>query len=168
MVGLLVFTMNNIYPLGVTTPDWVFLKQMFADLTGFNVRCPEDLTNYIGLMRMDNAPTTASWSANIAEMTHVSATFGFSVDSVIMESIVSFKLNIRMTQLGDGKYLIIASGSLDVWLQACLAACKYHQRRDLRELFNKVIIYFDNIGLAQVLKRFKKKPAKDGTFILNE
>jgi hypothetical protein len=83
-----------------------------------------------------------------------------------MTFLAASALSTTIEQIED-QYFIIATGSLDLWLNAAREACELYQDKELRLLFNKVIIYFDNIGLKQIVNNYEKVSTSDGTFTLN-
>lgn len=164
--------MNTLYPISITEPNWEYVSKAFAECFKSNIdsgiinnRMKKDIGTYIGVLGLNNDPLTDLRLSAKSTLGHVSVGFAFRVDFEIMRFIASTSIHNTIQTIED-QYFIISTGSLDQWLNACFEASQVHQDFELRLLFNKIIIYFDNIRLKQIVNNFEKVPLKDKTFVL--
>ncbi len=125
----------------------------------------KDIGTFVGVLGLNNDPMTDMRSASLRTLRHISVGFAMLVDFNIMKFMSDSTIHTTVEKRGD-EYFIIASGTLYDWLVAAEEACKATQELELRTLFNKIIIYFDNIKLKQVVNIFEKKTLRDSTFTL--
>lgn len=64
------------------------------------------------------------------------------------------------------KPIFVLGGSLAVWRNAVLTGCSDATTPDTRQLFNKLSLQFDRLGLSEVWHGYKRTPQKDGGFLL--
>lgn len=68
---------------------------------------------------------------------------------------------------GDfNKPIFVLGGALDVWRNAILTGCSETPTPDTRQLFNKLSLQFDRLGLSEVWHGYKRTPQKDGGFLM--
>ena len=71
--------------------------------------------------------------------------------------------------LVDGDFekpIFVLGGSLDVWRDAILTGCSEATTPDTRQLFNKLNLQLDKLGLSEIWYGYKRTPQKDGSFLL--
>lgn len=161
-----------LYPISVTQPDWDYLKKALADGMHMNVdsgiihnRMQKDLGTFVGVLGLSNDPMTDLRSASMRTLRHVSVGFAMLVDFKIMKFMSDSTIHTTIEQQGN-EYFIVATGTLKDWLVAAEEACKEDQYLDLRIMFNKIIVYFDNINLKQAVNAYTKVKLQDNTFSL--
>lgn len=74
------------------------------------------------------------------------------------------RTDLRIT-LSDGN-LYIMSGTVSQLRHACLECCVESAPKELRFLFDSIIVHLEGEGLTPVFSDIKKQNAKDGTFYL--
>lgn len=162
-----------LYPIAVTQPDWDYLKKAIAEGLNMNVdsgiinnRMKKDLGSFLGTLGLSNDPMTDMRKVSSRTLKHVSVSFAMIVEVDIMQFMADSNIHITIERLPTNNYFIITTGTLFDWLAAAEEACNEYQEYELRTLFNKIIVYFDNIGLKQVVNNFTKVSLKDKSFTL--
>ena len=165
--------MNNLYPIAITLPNWDYVKMAFAENLNQNIdagintaKMKKDIGAYLGVLGMTNDPLKDLRLAAKRSLGHVHLTFAMNVELDIMKFLVDSKITTSLEATNNDSYFMICTGSLDTWIEAAYDASQERQEYELRYLFNKIIIYFDNIGLKQIMNNYDKKPLKDKTFSL--
>ncbi len=75
-------------------------------------------------------------------------------------------LKVSMTSSIDGERISIVSGSLKAWFTATLTCCTDRQPYNLRVLFDKVVVFFEKLGLSELWCKNRKRTLPDQTFLL--
>lgn len=60
----------------------------------------------------------------------------------------------------------ILSGDLSAWRDALGVGCAEANTTDVRQVFNKLSLWFEKLGLGEVWAAYHRVPLKDGTFRL--
>ena len=162
-----------LFPISVTQPDWDYLKKAIADGLNINIdsgiinnRMKKDLGAFLCTLGLTNNPMTDMRRGACRTLKHVSVGFAMTVGVDNMKFMADSDIHTTIERLPDADYFIIATGTLNEWLVCAEEACRDYQDIDLRIMFNKIIIYFDNIGLKQVVNNFKKVSLEDSSFTL--
>lgn len=168
--------MHILYPISASQPNWDYLKQAFAEGLNINIdsgittnRLKKDLSAFIGTLGMNNEPLKDSRSASARTLKHVSFGFAMITDFDTMKFVIDSKIACSLERCSDDRtYFILATGSLNDWVDACFEACSIHSPEGLRLMFNKIVMFFEVIKLKGLMNNFQKKKLSDGTFALTK
>jgi len=86
----------------------------------------------------------------------------------IFDEVVLLNTNLRFAIM-DGDFerpCFILAGGLDDWREAVLVGCSEVTTPDTRQLFNKLNLGLDKLGLSEIWYGYKRTTQKDGTFLL--
>lgn len=75
-------------------------------------------------------------------------------------------LKITVTEAVDGERIAIVSGNLKEWYNATLVCCQQRQPFNLRVLFDRFVLFFEQAGLGDIWWTHKKRSLPDHTFLL--
>jgi hypothetical protein len=78
------------------------------------------------------------------------------------------KLSVSCSPGNRNLFLVILSGSLDLWRSAIINSCSDIASFNLRYLFDKILLLFEYEGLSKIWSKYSKKNLSDKTFKLIE
>jgi len=124
----------------------------------------KEASAYLACLNLDNKPIEqlrnpcVSWK-------HVSASFIAIVSQMTIIKIASkTELNIVVKNISESQNaLIILTGDMKQWRDAIIACCVTGDK-ELRELFNYCLIYFQESGFREVFHDCDKNGLEDKTF----
>jgi hypothetical protein len=78
------------------------------------------------------------------------------------------KLDVLSQSSIDGEIILVVGGSLVFWRAASLDCCSGQSSFNLRLLFDKIILKFEEIGLGDVWFNYRKRTLPDQTFLIED
>lgn len=66
----------------------------------------------------------------------------------------------------DGECFAVVAGNLQEWFLGTLACCSDDKPYNVRFLFDRVVQFFESIGLGELWYEYRKKTLPDQTFLL--
>jgi len=78
------------------------------------------------------------------------------------------RLAIHTTPLKNNLYLTVVSSNLEEWRSAIINGCSDQAGENMRLLFDRILILFENEGLGRLWSNYIKKTLTDTTFKLIE
>lgn len=101
---------------------------------------------------------------------HVHVSFIGFVDHEELLDLVNKTSLYLATCGGIGKFrsksLIVLTGNINQWTDACVAYCSPDQDYEMRQCFNEVFMQLQRQGFKKELQKYSKKILQDETFIL--
>ncbi len=99
---------------------------------------------------------------------HFHYTFAVISTPGVFEDILLLNTGLALTLAYKDfdKPVYIVSGDLGTWRDALGVGCGESNTTDVRQVFNKLSLWFEKIGLGEVWSAYHRTPLKDGTFRL--
>lgn len=99
---------------------------------------------------------------------HFSYTFLVRTSPGGFDEIVLLNTGLALTLVGHNfdNPLFFMSGHLGQWREAVVAGCTPATSTEVRTVFDKINLWFEKLGLAEIWSRFRRASASDGTFYL--
>lgn len=139
------------YPVERSTSKTPLLNQYLSALSCF--QNPENETKSVQELIKN--------SASLSRLIHI--IIGVEADEqLIIKSIKATQLNHV-----SNESLTLISGTLQEWKVATLECCSRHQDPRLLELYNKIVILFERMGLRDIWYDTTKEASTDGNFYLS-
>lgn len=94
--------------------------------------------------------------------------FGFLVactQSCLFELMQSSTLSVTTSAEAEKGTLALVSGTLKQWRDVTIELDE-NASSDVRLLVDKVLVYFERLGLYELWSNYRKKPLQDSTFLL--
>jgi len=170
--------MNSVVPITATTVDWKSYLLIGKQVMGHSISTildtngltADSLRSFIitlgGLQDQKHNP-----SHIIAEAGNLlyHASFGFLLlidTETLIELMELTAISVYSVPVNNHNRLAIASGTLLDWHTAVIACCSPTTSRELRGLFDTILLHFEKMGLGQVWTKYSKHSVPDKTFVL--
>lgn len=88
--------------------------------------------------------------------------------NTLNELLEETKLSIQSAESNSGIMLAVISGTLEDWRSAIINICSEKTSFNLRLLFDKILLLFEQEGLSRLWSQYTKKTLPDKTFKLLE
>ena len=169
-----------IWPLAITQVNWpVFIKtcQDVLDysptrgLDNSGIK-PDAPCAFLACIGIDNDPLNQLRFGHITGKgwKHIHASFIAVISLKTLSQISNLSdLTVTIKKTDDnGDYLIIVSGDIRQWRDTVIKGCRLHdkQHKQLRELMNYCLVYFQESGFREVWHDCEKIGLEDGTFVV--
>lgn len=167
----------KISPLAITHVDWRtyinFVKEVLGcDPTrglGSTIIKLNTPAAYLATLDLENHPleqlSKGGFSNNTFDHLHIS--FIAELDAEILHTIlVTFPNLDYITKKTKKKYLVIISAKMSTWYSVMPQALRVEQEKEIREIFQIILIWFDNLGFKDVWSDGDRIIHNDGTIIL--
>lgn len=170
--------MNEVLPITITSVDWDthlrYARQQLnrsvttsLDKIGKPVNTP---SAFIITLAEAMAPTTEDHTAILRSasglLRHVSASFLFTSDRDTLLSIIE-QTSLVCTRWSN-KVTMIVSGDMQTWVTNIRHFSCSTVVRDVRELFNKAMTCFEQVGFSPLWSDLNKTQMSDKTFVLTD
>jgi hypothetical protein len=169
----------DIIPFMIPRVEWASLLKTAQDALGYSPvkaldACPRTLSESAKFLvvaasfqdrDLKDALTALRDSLDLLAHLHF-AFLVYADDETVKQVMERTDLKITMTNSVDGERIAIASGNLKQWYTATLTCCTERQPYNLRVLFDKVVLFFEKAGLAELWHGSKKRALPDRTFLL--
>jgi hypothetical protein len=169
----------DIIPIVVPRIDWTTFLKTAQDALGYSPvkavdHCSRPLSDYgkflvVAASFQDRNLVDALGALRDANdlLNHLAFVFNVYADAeTILLIMERTRLRVTMTPTVDGERIAIVSGNLQDWHQATIICCADRQPFNLRLLFDKVVLFFESLGLGELWHATRKKSLPDRTFLL--
>ena len=167
----------KISPLAITQVEWRTYIKFVEDVLGYNpapavgstVIKLETPAAYLATLDLENQPLqqlrTGAFLNNTFE--HMSVSFIAELDNdALLELLQTLPTLDYIVKKARKTYLVIISAKMSIWYTAVLNALQLHRPIEVRQIFQIILIWFDNMGFKDVWEEHDSKLQQDGTFIL--
>ena len=90
----------------------------------------------------------------------------YADEETILQIMERTELEVTMTEAVDNERIAVVSGNLRQWYAATLTCCQERQPYNLRILFDKFVVFYERLGLAELWSTTRKRTLPDRTFLL--
>lgn len=122
------------------------------------------------LGELNKKGTTPSQAFRDSEyfLKHISFGFFVSSDRETLHQllIAGQDFAIIMAEPGRNKENYVITGSLYTWKRAIVDSCNPESQPESREFMNWIWVFLEKMGFKDVFTQYRRKDAKDGTFVL--
>jgi hypothetical protein len=167
----------KISPLSITQVEWRTYIKFVEDVLGFNpaqalgstVIKLETPAAYLATLDFENQPLDQLRKGAFLNNTfdHLSVSFIAELDhEALLELLQTLPTLDYIVKKARKTYLVILSAKISVWYSVVLKALQIGRPIEVREIFQIILIWFDNMGFKDVWAEHERKLQPDGTFIL--
>lgn len=167
----------KIQPLAITQVEWRTYIKFVEDVLGCNPTRGLGSTiieldtpaAYLATLDLENRPmnqlSQGAFINNTFDHLHVS--FIAELDTDVLHTVLTTFPNLDyITKKAKKTYLVIISAKMSVWYPTIIKALKSFQEKEIRQIFQIILIWFDNLGFKDVWSEYDRKLYIDGTIIL--
>jgi hypothetical protein len=167
----------KIRPLAITQVEWHTYIKFVEDVLGFNparalgstVIKMESPAAYLATLDFENRPLDQLREGAFLNSTfdHMQVSFIAELDNdSLLELLQTLPILDYIVKKSKKTYLVIISAKMSVWYTAVVNGLQPHRAVEIRQIFQIILIWFDNMGFKDVWSAHNRKIQDDGTFIL--
>jgi hypothetical protein len=167
----------KILPLAITQVDWRTYIDFTTKVLGYNptkglgstIIQLETPAAYLATLDFENQPLKQLRQGIFLNNTfdHLSVSFITELDANSLQ-LVMMNLPILdyIIKKARDTYLVIISAKMSIWYPAIIKALSKRQEIEVRQIFQIILIWFDNIGFKDIWSNHQRIILKDGSIIL--
>ncbi len=167
----------KISPLAITQVEWRTYIKFVEDVLGFNpaqalgstVIKLETPAAYLATLDFENRPLDQLRMGAFLNNTfdHVCVSFIAELDhEALLELLQTLPTLDYIVKKARKTYLVVISAKMSIWYTAVLNALQLNRPIEVRQIFQIILIWFDNLGFKDVWSEHDRMLQQDGTFIL--
>jgi hypothetical protein len=167
----------KIRPLAITQVEWHTYIKFVEEVLGFNparalgstVIKLETPAAYLATLDFENRPLDQLRDGVFLNNTfdHMQVSFIAELDhDALLELLQTLPTLDYIVKKAKKTYLVIISAKMSIWYTAIINALQLHRPIEIRQIFQIILIWFDNLGFKDVWETHSRVIQDDGTFIL--
>lgn len=167
----------NISPLAITQVEWRTYIKFVEDVLGYNPtrglgKTAIELNTpaaYLATLDLENQPMTQLRRGAFLNNSfdHLNVSFIMELDAESLHLVLtSLPILDYIIKKAKKTYLVIVSAKMSIWYQAIIKALNPERDPEIRQIFQIIIVWFDNMGFKDVWSEYNRKWLSDNTIIL--
>lgn len=155
----------QVFPITITQLDINTFLRLNGEVSGRSLTRELDKTTETVASQKGQLLLLESFGNNSAQaLSHLYYGFFITADERVLWRCMFQGLTSLLNEEGTA---LILTGNLSTWATAILNGCQESVSIELRQIFNMIFFFFEQVGFRQILwPKHQKQTIKDGTFIL--